>query len=192
MARRVTSFGTWSLYEAINTKRLILCLQAALHPTPAVCGRPRTAAKDILASQEPFDRGFYSGPFGWLSGSAAEFVVAIRSALIHPRDAPVSDKPPNPLLHPRDAPVSDRPQPAFRHSRDVPVSEGPQPTNAKTWTGSGNGSEHLPPPTETPVGDWAAQQADLQSVSRGDVGMISLFAGVGIVKGSTAEAEWQV
>ena len=67
----------------------VKCVQAALHPTPAVCGRPRATAKEILASEEPFDRGFYSGPFGWLSGSAAEFVVAIRSALIHPSQ-PVS------------------------------------------------------------------------------------------------------
>lgn len=38
----------------------------------------------MLSSLEPFDRGFYSGPFGWVSGAASEFAVAIRSALIHP------------------------------------------------------------------------------------------------------------
>ena len=58
-------------------------LLAALHPTPAVCGRPRDAARAELARVEPFDRGFYAGPFGWVSGAAAEFVVAIRSALVH-------------------------------------------------------------------------------------------------------------
>ena len=58
-------------------------LQAALHPTPAVCGRPHERALEALTAAEPFDRGFYSGPFGWISGAAAEFVVAIRSALVH-------------------------------------------------------------------------------------------------------------
>ena len=53
-----------------------------MHPTPAVCGRPRSEAKAVLAENEPFDRGYYAGPFGWISGSAAEFVVAIRSALM--------------------------------------------------------------------------------------------------------------
>lgn len=118
-------------------------LLAALHPTPAVCGRPREQAlrcvcwakrfpfrgqqcakstatprprcpklllknspllpptptkslripsllsfplacctPSLLESEEPFDRGYYSGPFGWVSGQAAEFVVAIRSALL--------------------------------------------------------------------------------------------------------------
>ena len=35
---------------------------------------------------EHFDRGFYAGPFGWLSGNAAEFSVAIRSALLRPSE----------------------------------------------------------------------------------------------------------
>ena len=60
-------------------------LLAALHPTPAVCGRPPTEAMELLNTTELFDRGLYSGPFGWLSGNAAEFVVAIRSALVHDR-----------------------------------------------------------------------------------------------------------
>lgn len=48
-----------------------------------MCGRPRGDARALLADSEAFDRGFYAGPFGWLSGCAAEFVVAIRSALLH-------------------------------------------------------------------------------------------------------------
>ena len=57
-------------------------LLQALHPTPAVCGRPRAQALGYLTEKEGFDRGFYSGPFGWISGAGAEFVVAIRSALV--------------------------------------------------------------------------------------------------------------
>ncbi|KAG7671813.1 putative Protein PHYLLO, chloroplastic [Nannochloris sp. 'desiccata'] len=60
-------------------------LLAALHPTPAVCGQPRGDALKMLSEVETFDRGFYSGPFGWISRDAAEFVVAIRSALVRPR-----------------------------------------------------------------------------------------------------------
>ena len=60
-------------------------LLKALHPTPAVCGQPRAHSLRILNSVEGFDRGFYAGPFGWIGGDAAEFVVAIRSALVHSR-----------------------------------------------------------------------------------------------------------
>lgn len=67
---------------------MTLTLQEALHPTPAVCGRPREAAADVLAEQEAFDRGFYAGPFGWVSAGGAEFAVAIRSALVHPPPPP--------------------------------------------------------------------------------------------------------
>ncbi len=65
-------------------------LLAALHPTPAVCGQPRSDALKMLSEVETFDRGFYSGPFGWVSRDAAEFVVAIRSALIRPKNASLS------------------------------------------------------------------------------------------------------
>ncbi|EFJ44388.1 hypothetical protein VOLCADRAFT_64823, partial [Volvox carteri f. nagariensis] len=36
-------------------------LLAALHPTPAVCGRPRQAALGYLDELESFDRGWYAG-----------------------------------------------------------------------------------------------------------------------------------
>lgn len=48
-----------------------------------MCGRPREDAAGLLQQSEQFDRGFYAGPFGWLSAGAAEFAVAIRSALLH-------------------------------------------------------------------------------------------------------------
>ena len=38
-----------------------------LHPTPAVCGTPREAARATLARLEGFDRGYYAGPLGHLS-----------------------------------------------------------------------------------------------------------------------------
>jgi len=56
----------------------------ALHPTPAVCGHPRDTALRAIRSSETFDRGLYAGPLGWVGADSAEFVVAIRSALISP------------------------------------------------------------------------------------------------------------
>jgi len=135
----------------VSSRFCFVCVQAALHPTPAVCGRPRGAAKDILASQEKFDRGFYSGPFGWLSGSAAEFVVAIRSALIHA-------DPQMPL-----------------GSLQTGHSEYSQANGNGSNNGSSGGSVE---------GNGSATAAAMHT--------ISLYAGVGIVKGSTPEAEWQV
>jgi len=59
-----------------------LDLLAALHPTPAVGGTPTGAALARIAATEPFDRGWYAGPVGWVGAEAAEFAVAIRSGLV--------------------------------------------------------------------------------------------------------------
>jgi menaquinone-specific isochorismate synthase len=56
----------------------------ALHPTPAVGGVPGDAALTAIRDQEPFDRGWYAGPVGWVGADAAEFSVAIRSGLVEP------------------------------------------------------------------------------------------------------------
>ena len=61
----------------------ILDLVERLHPTPAVCGRPREVAREVIARHERFDRGWYAGPIGWLDGSGdGEFAVALRAALV--------------------------------------------------------------------------------------------------------------
>ena len=54
----------------------------ALHPTPAVGGEPTEAARRFLTRHEPFDRGWYAAPVGWVGHGQASFAVAIRSALI--------------------------------------------------------------------------------------------------------------
>jgi menaquinone-specific isochorismate synthase len=56
-------------------------LLAALHPTPAVGGVPTDAALATIRREEPFDRGWYAGPVGWIGRDAADFAVAIRSGL---------------------------------------------------------------------------------------------------------------
>lgn len=55
---------------------------SSLSPTPAVGGHPKEAARRFLREAEPFDRGFYAGPVGWIGAGAAEFAVGIRSGLV--------------------------------------------------------------------------------------------------------------
>ncbi len=57
-------------------------LVEAFHPTPAVGGVPRQKALDWLAEHEPFDRGVYAAPVGWVGFDETEFCVGIRSGLI--------------------------------------------------------------------------------------------------------------
>ena len=58
-----------------------LDLVAALHPTPAVGGTPRDAALDAIAELEPFDRGRYAGPVGWMDANGdGEWAIALRCA----------------------------------------------------------------------------------------------------------------
>jgi isochorismate synthase len=60
-----------------------LDLVAALHPTPAVCGTPREAARAVLAELEPLDRGCYTGPVGWVDANGdGEWAIALRCAEI--------------------------------------------------------------------------------------------------------------
>jgi menaquinone-specific isochorismate synthase len=54
----------------------------SLHPTAAVFGFARTNISPLIDKYEPFDRGPYAGPIGWIGQNAAEFAVAIRSAQI--------------------------------------------------------------------------------------------------------------
>jgi menaquinone-specific isochorismate synthase len=57
----------------------------ALHPTPAVGGYPGEAALEGIRGLEPFDRGWYAGPVGWVGADASEFAVGIRSGLVRGR-----------------------------------------------------------------------------------------------------------
>lgn len=53
-----------------------------LHPTPAVGGSPRQAAMGWVDRLEGFDRGWYTGPAGWIGADSCEFAVAIRCGLV--------------------------------------------------------------------------------------------------------------
>lgn len=68
----------------------VLALVARLHPTPAVGGAPRDLALELIAEEEPDDRGWYCGPLGWIDRHGdGEFVVALRSGLISGSEATI-------------------------------------------------------------------------------------------------------
>jgi menaquinone-specific isochorismate synthase len=66
----------------------VLDLVEALHPTPAVGGLPPERALATIRETEPFDRGWYAAPVGWVDAAGnGSFAVAIRSALARDRTA---------------------------------------------------------------------------------------------------------
>jgi len=66
------------LKDNINTQKII----ETLHPTAAVHGYPKREVKKEIKKYEPFSRGWYAGPVGWIGQDCAEFAVAIRSGLV--------------------------------------------------------------------------------------------------------------
>jgi menaquinone-specific isochorismate synthase len=72
----------------LGADRHVLDLVDALHPTPAVGGLPPDAALETIRAVEPFDRGWYAAPVGWIDPAGnGTFTVAIRSATIADRRA---------------------------------------------------------------------------------------------------------
>jgi menaquinone-specific isochorismate synthase len=71
------------VYGKLKNNISVLDLAAFLHPTAAVAGTPRTAAQELIRDLEPFDRGGYSGPVGWIgSDGDGEWAIALRGGLI--------------------------------------------------------------------------------------------------------------
>jgi len=66
------------IFSKVNSQRPLELLNK-LHPTPAVAGFPVKDAIDWIRALEPFDRGQYAAPIGWIrSNGDSEFRVAIR------------------------------------------------------------------------------------------------------------------
>jgi len=59
----------------------------ALHPTPAVCGLPREAAKQFIVEKERYARSFYTGFLGELNMGSSELYVNLRCMNIENRHA---------------------------------------------------------------------------------------------------------
>jgi isochorismate synthase len=63
-------------------------LAGHLHPTPAIGGEPREPALELISDLEGIDRGWYTGPVGWMDAAEdGEFCVGLRSALLRDREA---------------------------------------------------------------------------------------------------------
>jgi isochorismate synthase len=63
-------------------------LAGRLHPTPAIGGEPRDPAVAMIDELEGIDRGWYTGPIGWMDAvEDGEFCVGLRSALLRDREA---------------------------------------------------------------------------------------------------------
>jgi menaquinone-specific isochorismate synthase len=61
----------------------VLDLADALHPTAAVAGTPRLAAQLLIERLEPFDRGRYAGPVGWIGADGdGEWAIALRGGQV--------------------------------------------------------------------------------------------------------------
>jgi menaquinone-specific isochorismate synthase len=66
---------------ALSDAASALDLVAALHPTAAVAGTPTDAALAAIRRLEPFDRGRYAGPVGWVDANGnGEWAIALRCA----------------------------------------------------------------------------------------------------------------
>jgi menaquinone-specific isochorismate synthase len=79
--RHLRSRVNGTLKEGVTDAALL----EALHPTPAVGGHPRDGALEVIRDLEPFDRGLYAGPVGWIGADTSEFAVGIRSGLARGR-----------------------------------------------------------------------------------------------------------
>jgi menaquinone-specific isochorismate synthase len=79
--RHLVSKIRGTLREGVSDAELL----KGLHPTPAVGGHPKDRALRTIRELEPFDRGWYAGPVGWIGSDAAEFAVGIRSGLARGR-----------------------------------------------------------------------------------------------------------
>src|SRR5699024_4773948 len=73
----VQHLATWVEGRLSEPAAPVLELVEALHPTPAVCGRPRDAALEVISELEELDRDRYAGAVGWLDAAGnGRFAVA--------------------------------------------------------------------------------------------------------------------
>ncbi len=74
----------WTPVKAkLKSSRPIFSLLKEVHPTPAICGAPWSAAMSSILNEETHHRGLFTGAIGWFNlSNEGEFAVAIRSALI--------------------------------------------------------------------------------------------------------------
>ncbi|WP_411752637.1 isochorismate synthase [Serratia sp. (in: enterobacteria)] len=70
--------------EVADRAENALSLACLLHPTPALCGTPTLAARDLIEQLEPFDRQLFGGIVGWCDAEGnGEWVVTIRCGTVN-------------------------------------------------------------------------------------------------------------
>lgn len=71
------------VHAVLRDDASVLDLAALLHPTAAVAGTPTLEAQKLISELEPFDRGRYAGPVGWIGADGdGEWAIALRGALL--------------------------------------------------------------------------------------------------------------
>lgn len=74
------------LFARLRPGQGILDAVRCLHPTPAVCGHPREDARELIREIEPFERGWYAAPVGWVDAEGeGSFAPALRCAVLQER-----------------------------------------------------------------------------------------------------------
>jgi isochorismate synthase len=66
----VKAGNLWHIKTSVSGSMDHTCLKEivdALHPTPAVCGLPKNAAKEFILKNEGYERQFYTGFLGELN-----------------------------------------------------------------------------------------------------------------------------
>ena len=76
---------TGQLESALGSRiSTVMKLLYDLHPTPAVCGWPTSAARKKIGELEDFDRGMYSGLVGWVDAQGnGEWALALRGGVVN-------------------------------------------------------------------------------------------------------------
>ncbi len=70
------------IYAAAKQEQISRIL-GDLHPTPAVCGLPKNAARDFILQHENYSRSFYTGYFGIVSPEQSDYYVNLRCMELH-------------------------------------------------------------------------------------------------------------
>lgn len=72
------------VHATLHDDASVLDIAAVLHPTAAVAGTPTLVARKLISELEPFDRGRYAGPVGWIGADGdGEFAIALRGAQLN-------------------------------------------------------------------------------------------------------------
>lgn len=81
----VTHLATDITAENLTDQRVTsLSAAGALHPTAAVCGKPREVVANLLSELEAMNRRRYAAPIGWMDASGeGEWAIALRCAERH-------------------------------------------------------------------------------------------------------------